>query len=74
MDRTILSHNKNITDLITIDDLSENDIMKIMNIYFVNGYPVRNKKTGQWELVNENLDDFDESNYNFNMFNDDEIN
>lgn len=72
-DRTILLNSKKINDIITIDDLSESDILKIMNIYYLNGYPVRDTETGKWILVDEELDDFDDTDYNFNMFDDDEI-
>lgn len=71
-DRTILLNSKKINDIITIDDLSESDILKIMNIYYLNGYPVRDTETGKWILMDEELDNHDESDYNFNMF-DDEI-
>ena len=71
-DRTILLNSKKINDIITIDDLSESDILKIMNIYYLNGYPVRDTETGRWILMDEELDNHDESDYNFNMF-DDEI-
>lgn len=73
VDRTILLNNKKVNDIITIDDLSENDVMKIMNIYYINGFPVRDEETGKWILIDEELDDFDDTDYNFNMFDDDEI-
>lgn len=70
-DRTILLNNKKINDIITIDDLSESDILKIMNIYYLNGYPVRDTETGRWILVDEELDNYDESEYNFDILTDD---
>lgn len=72
-DRTILLNNKKVNEVITIDDLSESDVMKIMNIYYINGFPVRDEETGRWILIDEELDDYDESEYNFDILTDDAL-
>ena len=68
-DRSILTHIESINENITIDDLSEDDVMKVLNIYCINGFPVRDEETGRWMLVDDDLDDdFDQFEYDLTGF------